>query len=819
MTQQSQPMSSQESARRPDAVLDLEAATDRATAGGKASSLARAARAGHPVPAGFVVTAPAAAVGARAIAAQVETALSRLGDGPFAVRSSAVAEDGAARSFAGQLETELDVPRAEVLAAVERCWASAASLRALRYAGEGAGPTAVLVQRMVPADAAGVAFSADPKTGERGVTIIEAVRGLGDRLVSGAVTPERWRVSASGADRGRGAEEVVLSEASARRVAALAREQEELFGAPQDIEWAMRGDDLFLLQSRPITALPAAPVPIPVSVPKGGWDRDDHHAVLSPLGWVWFQPYPKAMGAVLREQGMPLEGVEAERIGGHLYLRFVMGGGDSQKLPPRWVLWLASRLVPSLRRANRMAERLLDEALYLGELDHWESIGRPDMRRRIDALFVEDPSRLTDEELLDHIGRALDLSAHGLALHARLGGALFGVGKLVLFLEDKLGWPPDRSAGLVVGSSEKTTELHQLIEGVVREHRDEIAAAGGFPRSWAQLAARCPALGRALVALLAEHRLRVFHYDPKHPTLGERPDYFFAIAEAVAHGVEAEGELQHTREQSAALESEALREAAERLSPEDVAELRTLITQGRRAYASRDENGIETVSRPSGLLRHFVLELGRRIEHVIGSREHAVYLYPDEHRAALSGTLPKLAELVDRRRGEESWANQNRGPKRYGPPQGPMPPADAFPRGLGAIMRIMAWAQSGEALKEPGPGGELLGTGIGTRVVTGKARVVERPDELRLARPGEVVVCRITSPEWSVGLAHVAALVTNEGGALSHPAIIAREYGMTAVLGVEDATRRITTGDQVRVDPIAGVVTVLSSSSSAAPAR
>jgi pyruvate,water dikinase len=775
--------------------------------GAKAAPLARAAAAGHRVPRGVVVTTAASSATLGAALRELDAALPKRDGARYAVRSSAVGEDGKLRSFAGQLETDLGVPRDGLGAAIERCRASASALRALRYGHGKIGKVAVIVQEMVDADAAGVAFSADPRTGERGVAVIEAVRGLGDRLVSGAADPEAWRACASSCDRTREGDAEVLSAADARRVADLAFAMETVFGAPQDIEWALSGGELYLLQSRPITALPAVPVPVSVEPPKGSWDRDDHHAVLSPLGWGWFQPYPKAMARAMKQVGMPLEDVEVTRVGGHLYMRFVMGGGESTKMPPRWVLWLATRLVPSLRRANRMATELLDGETYLEVVSKWENEWRPELRRRIDELFVADPSTLDDAALLERIRLALELSACGLEYHAQLGGpGLFGMGKLVLFAEDHLGWDGARVQELLAGCSRMTTELHGQVEAIVHAHARELDPLDAFPTTWASLASHCPELFAALADWLSKNQLRMLHYDPKHATLGERPDYVLSIAENVAHA------LRHpsadvARPTGAGVEA-ALSEAKAKLGPEPYAELERLVAQNRATYGLRDANGVETVSRPAGLLRHFVLELGRRIEADIGEREHAVYLYAEEHAAALSRNLPDIARTIERRRGEESWANANRGPKHLGPPRPPMPPFDAFPSGLARVMRIMSWMERAEATPEP-TDGALRGVGLGTRVVTARARVILDPSDLVRVRHGEVLVCRITSPEWSVGAGRVAALVTNEGGALSHPAIIARELGITAVLGAADATLRITDGDLVRVDPTDGTVVVV----------
>ncbi|MEZ4393346.1 MAG: PEP/pyruvate-binding domain-containing protein [Polyangiales bacterium] len=781
-------------------IVDLAHPAPRAELlGGKAAALARAFAAGHRVPPGVVVTTAATSLTAEELDAAVEA----LGEGPYAVRSSAVSEDSSSRSFAGQLETLLRVPRGEVVDAVARCRSSANALRALCYGGR-AGEVAVLVQRMVPAECAGVAFSADPASGARGVTLIEAVRGLGDRLVSGEADPESWRVSGDGPPRRvRTLGERVLDDAQAMEVSRLARAMEALFGCPQDIEWAFADGALHLLQSRPITALPAAPVAIPVVVPPGDWRRDDHHGVLSPLGWRWFQPYAAAMADSFRLLGMPLKEIRTERIGGHLYLQMVMPGGAP---PPRWVLWLASRLVPSLRKANRTAEALLDREGFQASFSLWEREVRPEMRAAIDALFVEDPSTLDDDALLARIRDALALTARGLAHHAALGGPpLFAVGKLALFVEDELRWPMDRAFELLGPCSESTSAQHRAVEAMVREHGDELGD-GAAPATWAELLERAPTLGAALAAWQRESRLRVLHYDPKHATVGERPDLALTVLSSVLWARRQGAPDRAEADPSGA----ALEEARAALPPERFEELKRLLGLARRAYALRDENGVETVSRPSGLLRWFVLELGRRLGSAVGSPEHAVYLDPDEHGPALRGEIPDLAERVERRRGEESWAMRNRGPASYGaaPPEMDL---SAFPGPLSRVFRVLTWMERAEAVREePVSDAPLAGSGIGARVVTGRARVIDRPEGLASLRPGEVLVCRITSPEWSIAHGRVAAIVTDEGGTLSHPAIIAREYGVPAVIGATGATRRIQTGDRLRVDPVAGTVRVMS---------
>jgi phosphohistidine swiveling domain-containing protein len=234
--------------------------------GGKAFALAALGRGGFDVPAWFAVTSEAAAAGLPAIADEVANAVARLvpDGGLVAVRSSAIDEDGTGHSFAGQFESYLNVPPGEMLARVREVWRSAEAERVLTYRRERGleGPPvapAVIVQRMAKPQAAGVAFSADPVSGRRSTAVVGAVPGLGDALVSGDADADTYEVTRAGEVTVRslreGAAAAVLTDAQATAVAALARKCEQHFGRPQDIEWALEGDRVLLLQSRPITTL------------------------------------------------------------------------------------------------------------------------------------------------------------------------------------------------------------------------------------------------------------------------------------------------------------------------------------------------------------------------------------------------------------------------------------------------------------------------------------------------------------------------------------------------------------------------------------
>ncbi|MEM9788605.1 MAG: PEP/pyruvate-binding domain-containing protein, partial [Pseudomonadota bacterium] len=257
---------------------------DVATAGGKGASLASMTQQNLPVPNGFAIPADVlekcvdadklrafarnkdhdAAVNLVEETAQVPqvvlNAYADLGGGRVAVRSSASAEDSEAASYAGQQETYLEVSGAEdVRKRIIDCWASFFSERAMFYRGEKGSlddlRMAVVVQNMVDADKAGVAFSNHPVTRRKDRMMIEAVHGLGEQVVSGEVTPDQYIVDRKGREKkSQCPHGGVLSEGELARISELAVLLETHYGKPQDIEWAIHQNDIFLLQSRPITA-------------------------------------------------------------------------------------------------------------------------------------------------------------------------------------------------------------------------------------------------------------------------------------------------------------------------------------------------------------------------------------------------------------------------------------------------------------------------------------------------------------------------------------------------------------------------------------
>ena len=240
-------------------VVPLQLAQDVTLAGGKGASLARLLGAGFNVPPGFVVTTASKRLD-KQLGAEILAAFDRLGAKYVAVRSSAAAEDGAKDAWAGQLDTFLNVTRGELLEKIQLCLDSSKSERAKSYAEQkkiNSGAVAVIIQKMVPSEISGVAFSAHPVTNNLEQIVIEAVAGLGEDLVSGKVTPDTYIT-----DKASGkliekhlASAQLLDEEQIKSLCKDIASIEKTFGFPVDVEWAIANNDLFILQSRPITTL------------------------------------------------------------------------------------------------------------------------------------------------------------------------------------------------------------------------------------------------------------------------------------------------------------------------------------------------------------------------------------------------------------------------------------------------------------------------------------------------------------------------------------------------------------------------------------
>lgn len=813
--------------------LDQIGLADVAQVGHKSAVLGELCAAGLPVPPGYVLTAdaldevlasgPVDRLAELELPADVSTALatiaSNLGDRPVAVRSSATEEDLVGASYAGQYESVLDVEGATAIdTAVRTCWASVFADRVAVYessrGGDRGGPgrVGVLIQCMVRADAAGVAFSANPVTGRRDEVRISAVSGLGDRLAAGEATADEWSVTSGTATLVAGTDDAITT-AQALLVADLANRIEQRFGRPQDIEWAFADGQLWLLQARPITALldpPSESVAMPVQVPPGFWQRSNYAA--RPLS-------PMARSTVLRTQTTNLhhllayslgEVLELQEIGGWLYSRFAMPDG-----PAGFVAKL-DRIMTAIRADEPAAT-----------IARWHDDWLP---RLSEALARErdevDPASLSDAQLEEHLTTLLDLAGQASEAHFRIGGAgMIALGEFGLACADLLGWDATRTLVLLTGLPGQTTEPSRQLAELVRLAEADPALhtllSGDYAATRPLLAAASPAFAEAFDRYLRECALRVAGLDIVNPTMAETPELVLELVRGqLNRGFDpAKDALDFARLRASAA---AQARAALAGSPDDLARFNRALARAQAAFPLRDNSG-SLAKLAAALVRRAVLVLDDRLvaRGLLDSAQDVFLLELPEALTALAhGGRPN--EIARRRAAELAWAQANPGPPSYGrPPSGPgEPPAERLAMlpeqvRLVVLAGIWVWREAAGNLASHNqsgpddPAGGVRGIAASAGRYTGPVRVIIDESGFDRLRRGDVLVCPQTTAEWSVLFPHVGALVTDRGGLLSHPAIIAREYRVPAVVATGDATKLLTDGQIVTVDGGTGLVEIV----------
>ncbi len=780
--------------------------------GAKAFNLARVKERGFNIPAGIVI--PCTVVTStenEALAKEVHEYLKTVAPGPWAVRSSGIAEDGDEQSFAGQFASILNVSNeAGLKDAIDKCICSASSAQVAAYGNEAFQPIALLIQQMVNADCAGVAFSANPVTGERNEVLINAVAGLGDKLVSGEVTPDEYTVK-NGTISKTNTPGNVLTEKQAVQIAEAAKQLEKAFGQPQDIEWAIEKDELFILQSRPITALPPQPVPIPLDIPEGTWKRDDHHTTISPMGFSTIMiPYAEGMKKYFKAYGFPIQAFTPKMIGGHLYMQMLMEGGDQKGTPPDWVMWLVSRLLPSMRKMNKIMKKVLDEKLHHKEMQRWNDVVKPYFENKTKEFTRTDLKELNNEALLERFHALRNYMLEGVDAHADRTGGFIALGEFYLFCKENFGWDTSKFFRITAGWSSATSFVHDELSRLCQKHflQETLSNDTDINTGIVHFFNEQPGFKKEVDRWIKANGLRMQDYDIINPTLGEHPEIIyrnvFSILQDMKAGKSSATHQNPEREQ-------AFADARKQLSgTPQAAVFEELATWCREACRQRDENGLLTVTQPTALLRLQLLEMARRMG--LKNPEHIFFLTEMEIEDAFTGKLSNRDALINNRLGEKQWAIFNRGPKRYGPKESPMPSPEPFPEAVRKMFRIFGWideVEMGEYENEKHENENVIsGRAASPGIYKGKARIVKSPADFDKIKKGEVMICRITSGEWSMVFSSVGALVTDEGGMLSHPAIIAREFGIPAIVGTEVAMTKIKDGMTVTVDGNKGVVEI-----------
>jgi len=858
--------------------------TDIPIAGGKGANLGEMTTAGFPVPPGFVLSTAAydafvnekglqqqilelaskASVDDQQSSEQASAAIQKLfltaetpedvradllagyselttdGGSQVAVRSSATAEDLPTASFAGQQDSFLNIQGEDALLdAVKQCWASLWTTRAIAYRMRQAIDPAtvsleVVVQQLVPADVAGILFTANPLDGEREQIVINATWGLGEAIVGGQVTPDTVIVDKSSQEivsreisikttmtvltNNGTAEQPVpqaqqnqpaLDDATAIELARYGIQIESHYGMPMDIEWAIADGQIAILQARPITNLPPAPLkdvrwdpPRPDTI----WMRRQivEH-MPEPLSPLFAELYVQdgldhSMETLAAFMG-DLSGVEinvwdfvdppfAATVNGYAYS--IASFDFSPQVIP-FVIRVYIVVLPKMIR--NLIPRWRDQSLpdYQAIIAEWKGIdlanaSDEDLLRGVRALAQEDATYWFAAAVPLGIARVTDAALNG----------------YLKFVFSDLSLT---SGSFLRGFPSKTVEAQAQLEAIAREVDNsdtlrELVIDTPAPQLLDVLAAHPQ--GQAVLDALQQYfdiyGHQIYNLDFVAPTLGDDPlPVLLSLKMAVAH---PERDAL-ARQSQLAQEREALVAGTEQsLDPFRGWVFKLLLGWAQR-YSPNREDALFYVGAAWPALRRLAFELGQRLTEVssIDTPNDVFYLRSAELAAASAAraegvTRPDLAELA-RKRHVLHEARKRLDPPIVVPPGGRMK--------FGPIDMAMFEPKS----RSISTGPTLDGFAVSPGQVTAPASVIHSPKDFANMVPDTILVCTTTTPAWTPLFAQAKGLVTDVGGTLAHGSIVAREYGIPAVMGTGEATQRIENGQLIRVDGDSGTVTLV----------
>ena len=726
-----------------------------------------------------------------------------------AVRSSATAEDLPQAAFAGQQETFLNVlGERALLDAVKACWTSLWSERAILYRAhqhvdQFTVKLAVVVQEMIQADVAGVMFTANPVTGARDELIIDANPGLGEAVVGGLVTPDHFVVNKrsrhirqkhlgrreavirskkeGGTEQINAAQEnmntFALSIQAVRMLSKLGVDVENHYRLPQDIEWAWIQDNsktgkFYILQSRPMTALPE---PLNVSGPM--------RLVVPMLAEMWpTRPYPLDMTTFTGT---------VERAIGNLLVAMI---GKSAPSPDESFLEEEGVVMqfkpPQVHPSPNMlfAPWITMWRTRKYDLSTWQQDPLlTDYITRIHALEKQDLPSLTWKQNIENLKESLTLIPQVMQLREHyLPRAILGLAGLWLLLF--IARRGSQFGTLTSGVRTKTTETNEALEDLAKQIRSERALKDlfiGIPASRLMSELKFTQAGQDFLERFDEFLEQYGHRETSltisQPAWKDRPESALAILEVLAE-----------TESPKPTSYEAWQSARDKLLRSSILGTRLLrkpflksLANTRRLFQIREDTHFYvTMVQPP--MRHIALELGKRLTEV-GALDHAEDVFHfklneleglGEEWPPTQRTIAKIRALIARRKAKrESVANK--------------PMID--PRLLTSTPLV-------------GEGVLLNGTSGSPGIAKGPVRVVHDASEFGKLRAGDVLVAPVTNPAWTPLFQRAAAVVVDTGGSASHAAIVAREYGIPAVMGTINGTKELLDGQWIEVDGSRGLV-------------
>ncbi len=767
-----------------------------------------------------------------------------------AVRSSAVDEDGEAYSFAGQLESFLFVSREEVIDRVVDVWRSGFSDRLLIYRQQhqlnAPQPPAVLIQKMVNAEVAGVAFGADPVTGQRGIVVISAVKGVANTLVSGEVEGETYRLDRQNNLVSSSTDHQLLKQEELEAIATLARQLEQFFGRPQDIEWALENQQLYLLQSRPITRLSQQLDP---DGQLNLWDNsnisESYSGVTTPLTFSFAR---RAYEEVYRQFCL-LMGVSAQDINNNAQIFSRMIGLIQGRVYYNLLSWYkVLSLLPGFQVNRQFMEQMMGVKEGISN-EALESIGinrqipTPLWIRLVDTLKLASTVEglLVNFFLLNskikqfylRLDRVLNQKFKGLELNQLRADELIAHYRE---LERELlrSWDAplinDFFAMIFYGVLQKLTQswcgdrLGTLQNDLISGEGGMISAEPAIRvKKMARIAAQTPSLVQQLreseleeileaIETNLEFKIPYEEYLEKFgdrclgelklesPTLVDNP---LVLLRSIGQLASTDTENPLYLHLSV---SQKLREAAE-IKVSDILENSRLKTtlfnwvlQQARARVRERENLRFERTRLFGHVRRIFIEVGKRLEslELLDHHRDIFYLELPESLGFIEGTstCTNLKSLVELRKEE---FQRYREAETIG---------DRFEtRGIVYHANLFQGSPP-PPLDSDQPAFQGLGCCPG--IVKAPVKIIQDPENAIL-EPGTILVAERTDPGWIMLFPAASGLLVERGSLLSHSAIVAREMGIPAIVSLPQITQYLADGDWVEMDGSTGKVQRLSS--------
>jgi pyruvate,water dikinase len=768
------------------------------------------------------------------LAAEIELHYHTLSANRLAVRSSATAEDLPGHSFAGLYDTYLGISNLEdCLIAIKKCWASLWTERAFSYRQKNnfdhsKVEMAVIVQSLIPADVAGVIFTADPVTGDDNRIVIEACLGIGDALVSGKVSPDRVVLDKRGLNvLSQTISAPCINNQTAQNLAKLAIKAESEFGCPQDIEWAIHRDKIFLLQSRPITIIPratswedrqiwssfAAREVLPdVVTPATFWTLKSltdniYDSVFDVLcidkGNI--PAYELIAGRVYFNAGLWTAVIRQFRITRNLdWSEFVGSDPELGQLLEKLKNTPTEDLPKIKHNHVRFILRLsLLAAFMLRNTRRKSQVAIANVRKLNEKWACLDVSGLTVERLDDCLTEAIaDLLDIILNKSNFLRMFYWMVYFPILEVVCKRWFPDEQSCAgrLLVGLSNMedaeagldlwrlavkvndNPDLKELIQSnaewdIVREGFVKSASGEEFLTDWSRFMKAHGHHCRGEIELYNRRWL-------------ETPDYVLSILRGYLNSMGKTNPLENYKRLAAEREQLAQNCRRKLTNPVKRVVFNHLLVRAQYGSAFRENIKSEVIKLVASM-RSILLELGRKLAvgSLIGDSDDVFFLKLEElGRLARGQSKVDIRQIIAARQTEyKKW-------------QSITPPSVIFGR-FDPDTYVPADVNADANL--------LDGLAVSPGVVSGKARVILRSDTEQQVQAGEILIAPFTDPGWTPYFIPAAGIVMEQGGLLSHGAIIAREYGIPAVVNVGNATKIIKTGQTIQVDGDRGVVRIL----------